>query len=404
VVFSDLSAAQLGFVSALAVAVLATAWAARVLYSIVRWKAYIWLFRGGQPRAPSPRVPDARKHLIFTMVDHYEPGCGPAGTRRNEDWLAAFRPIADGHRDSFGNRFRYTWFYPYEHKNEDVLVALCHMAYQGYGEVEFHWHHAPASNETFTGMLREAIAWFQRYGAMISSGPEPRTHFGFIHGNWALDNSLPICGVSRELQILFQHGCYADFTFSTIGTLAQPRKVNAIYYPAKGEGPKSYDDGVDAEVGVPVDDRLMIFQGPIRFHWLSGHFEYGAVESFAPPSPRRIHEWLDANIHVRGRPEWVFVKVYSHGSQSAAEVLHGSLSRMLDWLEAICRQRGVQLHYMSAREAYNVVKAAEQGLAGNPEEYRDFRIPKPCNMLFHTKDPVAIDSVTPGAARVRQIP
>jgi len=54
---------------------------------------------------------------------------------------------------------------------------------------------------------------------------------------------------------------------------------------------------------------------------------------------------------------------------------------------------------MSTCEAYNVVKAAEDGKSGNPEDYRDYRIPKPCNMLFHTDVPVAIQSVTEDKAR-----
>ncbi len=35
-----------------------------------------------------------------------------------------------------------------------------------------------------------------------------------------------------------------------------------------------------------------------------------------------------------------------------------------------------RLHYMTAREAYNVAKAAEAGHNGNPNEYRDFVLPK----------------------------
>ena len=76
-------------------------------------------------RATSPARPaDAPQHLIFTMVDHYEPGGGAAGTERNRQWLDAFRPISETHRDSQGNPFRYTWFYPYDHKNEEVMTAI----------------------------------------------------------------------------------------------------------------------------------------------------------------------------------------------------------------------------------------------------------------------------------------
>jgi hypothetical protein len=262
------------------------------------------------------------------------------------------------------------------------------MAFDGYGEVEFHWHHPPANNETFPAMVEEALEWFAKFGAMHSAGPDPQTHFAFIHGNWATDNSLPICGVDHELAILFRHGCYADFTFSTIGTHAQPKKTNSLYYPATREGPKSYDNGPDVTVGVPVNDRPMIFQGPLGIDWLRGKFEYGAVESFALPSMSRIQKWIDADIHVEGRPEWIFVKVYSHGDQSSASIVHNALGPMLGDLERICRERRIQLHYMSAREAYNVAKAAEEGKSGCPGDYRDYRIPKPRNMVIPVDESV----------------
>jgi len=33
------------------------------------------------------------------------------------------------------------------------------------------------------------------------------------------------------------------------------------------------------------------------------------------------------------------------------------------------------LHYVTAREAYNIAKAAEAGMDGNPDRFRDFLIP-----------------------------
>jgi hypothetical protein len=355
-------------------------WLVRLAYAIIKWKAYIWLPSQLFNHRKKSRVPDRAKHLIFTMVDHYEPGRGLSGVEKNHRWLESFRKISNAHLDCHGNRFRYTWFYPFDHENEKVMAALSKMAYDGHGEVEFHWHHPIADNQSYPAMVEEALDWFAQFGAMISDEPQPRSHFAFIHGNWALDNSLPICGVDHELDILYRHGCYADFTFSTIGTFAQPRKTNSLYYPAKRIGPKSYVNGTDVAVGVPVHDRAMIFQGPIGFDWLTGKFEYGAVESFALPSKKRIRKWIDAGIHVSGRPEWIFVKVYSHGDQSANEIVHRTLGTMLDDLENTCQNRGIRLHYMTAREAFNVAKAAEAGKSGDPGDYRDFRIPKPRNM------------------------
>lgn len=35
------------------------------------------------------------------------------------------------------------------------------------------------------------------------------------------------------------------------------------------------------------------------------------------------------------------------------------------------------LHYVTAREMYNIIKAAEAGKGGNPGDWRDFVLPRP---------------------------
>ena len=301
-------------------------------------------------------------------------------------WLSQFRQISDSHKDSYGNKFRYTWFYPYDHHNGLVLKQLSEMVYKGYGEVELHWHRPPEIAQKFPHMLEEAIDWFHKYGALMSSEPPYLTHFGFVAGNWDLDNCRGLTGINNDLEVLYRHGCYADFTFSTIGTDCQPRMVNTIYYafddPKK---PKSYDVGVPVQVGKPRKG-LMIFEGPLLFTWKNAGLEYGAVEYYAVPNSERINRWIDANVHVKGKPEWVFVKVYSHGCQSAEVILNHYLNSMLSSLQNICQEREIKLHYMTAREAYNVVKAAEAGERGNPEQYRNYLIPQPYNAV-HRKMP-----------------
>src|SRR5437764_446696 len=77
-----------------------------------------------------------------------------------------------------------------------------------------------------------------------------RPAFGFIHGNWALDNCRVegvrnFCGVNDELTVLAEEGCYADFTFPALFHLAQPRQSNSIYYAEDDpQRPKSHDRGV----------------------------------------------------------------------------------------------------------------------------------------------------------------
>ena len=53
-----------------------------------------------------------------------------------------------------------------------------------------------------------------RHG-LLEKDATGRISWGFIHGNWALDNCRSdgrMCGVNNELDVLRETGCYADFT------------------------------------------------------------------------------------------------------------------------------------------------------------------------------------------------
>ncbi len=61
-----------------------------------------------------------------------------------------------------------------------------------------------------------------------------KLRYAFIHGNWCLANARPDgrwCGVDDELPLLFDTGCYADFTFPAAPDPSQPPIVNQIYWP-----------------------------------------------------------------------------------------------------------------------------------------------------------------------------
>jgi hypothetical protein len=355
---------------------------------MVRWNCLNWGPKYLLDGPSKETVPDSEKHLIFLMVDHYEHGIKPDAAERNRIWCEKFRKISEKYKDDYGNKFRYTWFYPYDHHVDECMRELSDMALGGYGEVEFHWHIGePPKNgitpENYFDKLTEAVKWYQSFGAMLTDEENPRSAFAYIAGNWDLDASKrpKSSGLVNHIDCLKRAGCYADFTYSTIGSYAQPDKVNSIYYVEDDlKEPKSHNSGVDAEAGKIMDDKFMIFEGPISLGW-DGSLEYGAVESDPRFKPERTDKWIDANIHVKGRPEWVFVKVYSHGAQSSKIVLDNDMELMLQSLTKRCKERDIKLHFMTTREAYNIVKAAEAGKTGNPEEYRDFYIPKYQNMV-----------------------
>jgi hypothetical protein len=82
---------------------------------------------------------------------------------------------------------------------------------------------------------------------------------------------------------------------------------------------------------------------------------------------------------VAGRPEWLFVKVHTHGAPDAQAAsllgdggrsLHRALAQYNDGARWI-------LHYVTAREMYNIAIAAMAGQAGNPNDFRDYRLPPP---------------------------
>jgi hypothetical protein len=123
----------------------------------------------------------------------------------------------------------------------------------------------------------------------------------------------------------------------------------------------------------------MIFQGPSVINWQRGRVESAAVESFDLPAPDRLEPWLRANVHVHGRPEWVFVKLHTHGMQSQDSFLGPALDETFAAMVDVWNQPPFRLHFVTAREAYNIVKAAEAGCAGDAGQYRDFLIPPPAN-------------------------
>ena len=327
-------------------------------------------------------MPEPR-HLLFLFVDHFEPD----SAEHVRDWVSRYAQLAARHRDSGGRAPQHTWFY--WATRPDELAALKAAVDAGLGEVELHLHHDRDTAETLTGRIREHLAALVTAGLRSPSEPVP---YAFIHGKWALDNSRGgrWCGVNNELQVLRQTGCFADFTFPAWGSM-QPRKHDSIYYATDDpERPKSYDTGVDAQVGRPPSGDLLIFQGPGRragharlarvrpLRWLLDCLTvYPDITACCPATPRRIRNWVQRNIHVKGRPEWVFVKCHTHGARREDyDALFGpAADAMYSELETRYNDgREWRLHYVTAREACNIVRAAEKKLQGDPELFRGLEI------------------------------
>jgi len=199
-----------------------------------------------------------------------------------------------------------------------------------------------------------------------------------------------MCGINNELIVLRELGCYADFTLPSAPSETQTKQINSIYYSQDDPDlPKSHDTGVEVEKGVKPSGDLMLIQGPLTLNWrnrkwgLVPRLETGELRQSSPPSAQRVDLWVNCNIQVKGRPEWIFVKIYTHGTQeSDMPVLLGKESdEMFSYLESKYNDgTNYVLHYVSAREMYNIVKAAESGESGNPSIFRDYHLPRPRNI------------------------
>jgi hypothetical protein len=144
----------------------------------------------------------------------------------------------------------------------------------------------------------------------------------------------------------------------------------------------------------------MIFQGPTAFDWRHGRIDDGSVENSSPPHPRRLGAWLKANVHVCGRPEWVFVKLHTHAMQNRASFLSAACDETFAAMVHWWSRPPFRLHFVTAREAFNIVKAAEAGHSGNPNDYRDFIIPPPANRRILCSVPWRLRSWSPDHVRV----
>jgi hypothetical protein len=121
--------------------------------------------------------------------------------------------------------------------------------------------------------------------------------------------------------------------------------------------------------------------GPLAFarKGLAGlRMENGAITGDDPPDAQRVKTWIKQGIHVEGKPEWVFVKVHTHGAiEKTAKSLLGDGSHALHEALRDHVRDGWKLHYVTAREMFNVARAAMDGKTGTPDQYFDYVIAPP---------------------------
>ncbi len=355
--------------------------------------AQLWLpaYLRGRLAQLLRRKPTGPVDILFCIADHYEPnhaGAPPSvQAARVERWVNDYPTMVDGCLDSDGRPPQHTFFFPAEAYDQAQIERLGQLCRAGFGEVEVHLHHG---HDTEAG-VRKTLSTFRdtlsaRHG-LLSVDRDGRPRYGFIHGNWALDNGFlqdRFCGVNTELKVLIETGCYADFTMPAAPDFPQSLIVNSIYYARDDEGPRSYDRGRRTRVGGSADpDELLMVNGPLSVYLRNSRVPIGVETGALDDSPHnrlsieRFRSWVSIGIAVAGREEWIVVKVYSHGAkESNADTLLGAAATQFHRTLGQEFNEGQQfrLHYVTAREIYNIVKAAEAGKTGNAGEYRDFEL------------------------------
>ncbi len=361
----------------LVVTVAAVAWRAVYSRGMNQWvPAYVF----PKEVMPSVVLDEGPVDVFLAICDHYEPEWGVKTTReeasaRVERWCEQYPRLFEDFRDVDGRPPRHTFFFPQDQYRPEYLDPLAELCRAGFGECDIHLHHhndTPEGLEEKLAVFRDVL--FHRHGMLRR---DPHTHeitYGFIHGNWALNNSRRDgcwCGVDHEIPILRKTGCYADFTLPSAPSDTQTRTINSIYYASDIPGcRKSHDTGVHAEVGKnPPSDSLLMIQGPLGFDHgrkkfgLLPRVENGDLTAKLPPSIKRLHLWLNAGVIVRGKPNWRFVKLHTHGcKQGNIDMLLGERMQLFhqELTELHALQPNFRYHYVSAWEMAQLVHQAER--------------------------------------------
>ncbi|MBK9263380.1 MAG: hypothetical protein IPM54_26695 [Polyangiaceae bacterium] len=335
------------------------------------------------------------EHVLIAICDHFEPGWtgmrnapGQApefvSRQRVSTWRERYPVFAANLRDSSGRPPRHTFFYPGDQYDHRLVEPLAELVAMGLADVEVHLHHDRDTRATLSEKLECTVDNLNEHGLVPHVRGEPR--WAFIHGNWCLANSRADgahCGVDDELDLLYHLGCYADFTFPSAPDPTQPRIVNRMYYPSGDvKQRRAHERGEPVRAGDGPKARLFCVQGPLALCRRQGQglpvrIDAGALTARDPATLERFKTWASQGISVRDRPEWVFVKLSTHGApeREASSLLGWPQRRFHESLSWWSKRAGFRYHYVTAREMFNIARAAMDGKVGDPSQYRDYEIP-----------------------------
>jgi hypothetical protein len=311
------------------------------------------------------------KRAWVAITDHFEPlGMGASvetALGRVARWRDKWPQIADSAPlDAAGVRPQYSFFYPQEEYRRDLLDGMAEIVRLGVGDVEVHLHHDNEQRESF---IRKITDYCRRltddHGLLRQQNG--RTVFGFIHGNWALDNSSPDgrwCGLNGEIGLLRDLGCYADFTMPSLPSATQGRIVNQIYWCTNNpdDRPRSFDRGIESKVGGGKQGDLLMITGPVGLRFDGRplpRVETGEIAGYDLPTPSRVRRWFDLAPSIG---DDLFLKLYTHGAteRNFDPLLGGALANLFRWVAEEADRRGIEIHWATAWQMYRAADSLIQ--------------------------------------------
>jgi hypothetical protein len=337
------------------------------------------------------RRADEPIEVLFAVCDHYEPLRGGVsiakGRQRVQQWVDEYPKLFERFRDSAGQPPQHTFFYPedeYE-RGPELVDRVAELCRKGYGDVDIHLHH---DNDTAEELERKLTnfkhALHDRHGLLARDPTTNEISYGFIHGNWCLNNSRADgrhCGVNDEIAVLLKTGCYADFTMPSAPSETQTRTINSIYWAVGDPNrPKAHNTGIPVGVGPKPPNSLLMVQGPLVLDWSRRKWgvipaiENGNLQKNQPFSQKRIGLWLRASVKIPLLDHSVFVKLHTHGlNEPNQDVLLGrEMVELHEEFQRLTRETSqFTLRYVTARQmADRIIEAVNAKVALHGAESR----------------------------------
>jgi hypothetical protein len=114
----------------------------------------------------------------------------------------------------------------------------------------------------------------------------------------------------------------------------------------------------------------LMIQRPLAFDWSKKKWRFfpgienGDLTANHPPTLERLQLWLRASVHVKGRDDWKFVKLHTHGAQeaNAGMFFDGTMREFHESLAKYAAANdGFRYYYVTAYEMAKLTKQAELG-------------------------------------------